>query len=139
MTLDRSEIAILVVEDDPFLRLDLVDTFKAAGYEVLEASNAESALQHLQNGKRIDVVVTDIQLGGGLTGWDVAEKFRAAHSDILIIYVSGNAENHARRVAGSVFFSKPCRSWDILKVCRGLGRVIEDKSGPVPAKRFTRA
>jgi CheY-like chemotaxis protein len=132
MALDHSEIAVLVVEDDVFLRLDLVDTFLTAGYDVLEAANAEGALRHLQDAKRIDVVVTDIQLGGDLTGWDVAEKFRAAHSDMLIIYLSGNAENRVRRVAGSIFFSKPCRTWDILKVCRGLARVTGDQSRPVP-------
>jgi CheY-like chemotaxis protein len=130
MPLENSVITVLVVEDDAFLRLDLVDTFQTAGYEVLDAANAEDALRHLQDGKRIDVVVTDIQLGGELTGWDVAEKFRAAHADILIIYVSGNADGHARRVAGSVFFTKPCRAWDILKVCRGMGRVIGDQSRP---------
>jgi CheY-like chemotaxis protein len=132
MALDHLEIAVLVVEDDAFLRLDLVDTFQTAGYEVVEAANAEGALRHLQDGKRIDVVVTDIQLGGDLTGWDVAEKFRAAHSETLVIYVSGNADGHARRVAGSVFFAKPCRPWDILKVCRGLARVIGDQPRPAP-------
>lgn len=132
MALDHSEISVLVVEDDALLRLDLVDTFQTAGYEVLEAANAEGALRHLRDGKRIDVVVTDIQLGGDLTGWDVAEKFRAAHADALIIYVSGNADSHARRVAGSVFFSKPCRTWDILKVCRGLARVTGDPPRPAP-------
>jgi hypothetical protein len=74
----------------------------------------------LQNGQRVDVVITDIHLGGGLTGWDVAEKFRAARSETLIVYTSGNAVDHTRKVPGSVFFGKPFRTADILKVCRGL-------------------
>jgi CheY-like chemotaxis protein len=121
MTLDRSTITVLVVEDEVLPRLDLVETLRSASYEVLEASNAHAALKYLQNGQRIDVVITDIQLGDDLTGWDVAEKFRAARSDIPIVYTSGNAVDHARKVPGSVFFGKPFSTADILKVCRGLG------------------
>jgi hypothetical protein len=51
----------------------------------------------------------------------VAEKFRAARSDIPIVYTSGNAVDQARKVSGSVFFGKPCRTLDILRVCRTFG------------------
>jgi CheY-like chemotaxis protein len=118
---ENSSTTILVVEDEPLPRLDLVDTLSDAGYEVLEACSAIEALGYLQSGKQIDVVITDIQLGGDLTGWDVAEKFRAARFDIPIVYTSGNATDHSRKVSGSVFFGKPCRTTDILKVCRGFG------------------
>jgi CheY-like chemotaxis protein len=93
MTLDRSTITILVVEDEVLSRLDLVETLRSASYEVLEASNAHEALGYLR--QRVDVVITDIHLGGGLTGWDVAEEFRAARSGIPIIYTSGNAVDGA--------------------------------------------
>ena len=121
MTSDRSTIIVLVVEDEVLPRLDLVDALRSASNEVLEASDADEALGHLQNGQRIDVVITDIQLGGDLTGWDVAEKFRATRPDISIIYTSGNAVDHARKVSGGVFFGKPFRTADILKVCRAFG------------------
>jgi CheY-like chemotaxis protein len=120
MAFDHSTISILVVEDEALPRLDLVETLSGAGYEVLEASDADQALGYLRNRHPIDVVITDIDLGAGLTGWDVAETFRAARSDIPIIYVSGVAGDRRRRVPGSVFFAKPCRTLDILKVCRGL-------------------
>jgi CheY-like chemotaxis protein len=120
MALDRSTITILVVEDEPLPRLDLADTLSGAGYEVLEAINTDEALRHLRNRRPIDVVITDIDLGAGLTGWDVAETFRAARSDIPIIYISGVAGDRRRKVPGSVFFSKPCRMSDVLKVCRSL-------------------
>ena len=120
---ENSRTAILVVEDEPLPRMDLVDTLSNAGYEVLEATNAHEALGYLQNGQRVDVIITDIQLGDDLTGWDVAEKFRAARQDIPIIYTSGTAGDRRRSVPGSVFFRKPFRLWDILKVCRGFGSV----------------
>ena len=121
MPAQNSRTAILVVEDEPLPRMDLVDTLNDAGYEVLEACNAAEALGYLQSGERVDVLITDIQLGGDLTGWDIAEKFRAARSDVSIVYTSGNAVDHSRKVSGSVFFGKPCRTIDIIKVCRGFG------------------
>jgi CheY-like chemotaxis protein len=120
MAIDHSTISILVVEDEALPRLDLVETLSEAGYEVLEASNAHQALGYLRTRRPIDVVITDIDLGEGPTGWDVAETFRAARSAIPIIYISGAAGDRRRSVPGSVFFAKPCRTLDILKVCRGL-------------------
>jgi CheY-like chemotaxis protein len=120
MALDGSTFSILVVEDEALPRLDLVETLSEAGYEVLEASDAGQALGYLRNRRPIDVVITDIDLGAGLTGWDVAETFRAVRSDIYIIYISGVAGDRRRRVPGSVFFAKPCRTLDILEVCRDL-------------------
>jgi CheY-like chemotaxis protein len=128
MTSDRSIITVLVVEDEALTRLDLAETLRSADYEVLEAGNAREALGYLQSGKPVDVVITDIELGGDLTGWDVAEKFRAARSDIPIVYTSGNPADHGRKVPGSLFFGKPCRTIDILKACRTLG-------GPVSTER----
>jgi CheY-like chemotaxis protein len=120
MTVDPSTISILVVDDEALLRLDLVEALRDAGYGVLEASDANQALDHLFDSRPIDVLITDIDLGAGLTGWDVAETFRAARSDIPIIYISGVAGDRSRRVPGSAFFAKPCTTLDILKVCGGL-------------------
>jgi CheY-like chemotaxis protein len=129
MALDRSTISILVVEDEALLRLDLVETLSSAGYAVLEASDADQALGYLRRRHAIDVLITDIDLGAGPTGWDVAETFRAARSDIPIIYISGVAGDRRRRVPGSVFFAKPCRTLDILKVCRGLNGAESHQRG----------
>jgi CheY-like chemotaxis protein len=121
MTPEHSTSTILVVEDEALPRLELIDTLSCAGYEVLEASNAHEAFGYLQHQRQIDVVITDIQLGDDLTGWDVAEKFRAERPNIPIVYTSGTSGDRRRSVPGSVFFRKPYRSWDILKVCRGFG------------------
>ena len=133
MTPEHSTSTILVVEDEALPRLELIDALSCAGYEVLEASDAREAFGYQQSGQRVDVVITDIQLGGGPTGWDVAERFRAARSDIPIVYTSGNAVDEARKVSGSVFFGKPCRTLDILRVCRTFGRPLGTEcSAPAP-------
>jgi CheY-like chemotaxis protein len=127
MTLDRSTITILVVEDEALQRLELVFELQFDGYTTLEAANGEEALIRLDDGRRIDVVITDIQLGGDLTGWDIAEKFRAARPNMLVIYTSGNFGDHDRGVPGGVFFNKPYRAADISKVCRALRPAVANE------------
>lgn len=55
-----------------------------------------------------------------LSGWDVAEQFRAVRADVPIIYASGNSINRSRAVAGSLFFEKPYRPADLVEACRRL-------------------
>jgi two-component system OmpR family response regulator len=104
---DGAPTVVLVVEDNPLLRCVVVHKLRCAGCEVLEASTGEDALARLHAGRRVDVVFTDIQLAGRLSGWDVAEQFRAAHADLPIIYTSGNSVDRSRRVPDSLFFNKP--------------------------------
>src|SRR5215470_2133272 len=115
---DRSGLIVLVVEDDPFQRMDLAQGLVGAGCTVVEAGSAEEALSHLRKHRRIDFVVTDINLGGRLNGWDVAESFRAAYPKIPVIYVSGKPAQPERQVPGSVFLHKPCGPADVLKALR---------------------
>ena len=68
---------ILVVEDEGMVREHIAQELRSAGWEVLESRSAEAAIAYLQAGYQIDVVFTDIQLAGHLSGWDVAEQFRA--------------------------------------------------------------
>jgi CheY-like chemotaxis protein len=108
---------VLIVEDEALVRYTVAQELRAAGYEVIESSTAEDAIARLQAGPRIDVVFTDIQLAGQLTGWDVAEQFRAANPDLPIIYASGNAADRSRRVRGSLFFNKPYRPAEVVAAC----------------------
>lgn len=100
---------ILVVEDEWILRDEIAFQFKAAGWEVLEASTGEAAIGMLREDRHIDVLLTDIQLAGELDGWDVAEACRAARPGMPVIYASGNAAVQSRLVTGSRFFGKPFR------------------------------
>jgi CheY-like chemotaxis protein len=120
-----SSIVVLVVEDDWMIREDVVDELRRAGLTVLETATAEGALELLQAGQRIDVLITDIQLAGHLSGWDVAERFRASHPDVGVIYASGNSVERARQVADSVFVSKPFGVAALVDACRHKGAVVE--------------
>ena len=111
---------ILVVEDEWAVRCVIAEDLRSAGWHVLEASTAEGAIACLETGHRVDVVFTDIQLAGALSGWDVAEQFRAARADVPIIYTSGNSVDRSRRVADSLFFDKPYSSDTVVEACEKL-------------------
>jgi CheY-like chemotaxis protein len=113
-------LVVLVVEDDFLIREDVAGYLGERGYVVLQAESGESALVQCASEVRVDILFTDINLGGPLTGWDVAEAFRVAHPRLGVIYTSGIAQGRERCVADSLFFDKPCRPGDIINACRQL-------------------
>ena len=68
------QAVVLVVEDEPLLREYIATFIREVGYSVLETDTAEQAIAIMDTGTRIDIVVTDINLNGKLTGWDLAES-----------------------------------------------------------------
>lgn len=108
---------VLVVEDEWLVREEIACQLRNAGWEVLEASTGEGAVDLLEGKRRIDVLVTDIQLADYLSGWDVAEAFRAVRPDVPVIYASASAADRSRTVANSLFFSKPYKAATILAAC----------------------
>jgi DNA-binding response OmpR family regulator len=110
---------ILVVEDEWLLRDELAHALRADGWSVLEAATGEAAVAILRR-RRIDALLTDIQLGGYLSGWDVAEAGRAANAGTMVVYISGNVVDRSRQVSASYFFEKPHPAAAIVAVCRRL-------------------
>src|SRR6187399_3314367 len=116
----RSEFAVLVVEDELLLRMELGDALQEAGWNTLEAGTGEAALTFLDQDEKIDFLITDIRLGGAVDGWQVAERFREIHPDGAVIYVSANPDLAARRVRDSVFLGKPVDVRMVLDTCDRL-------------------
>jgi len=108
---------ILVAEDESLLRLTIVSALRDDGWTVWETSSGEEAIARLQSAADIDIVFTDIQLAGELSGWDIAEQFRALRADGKVIYASGNARNRSRQVADSLFFDKPYLFTEVVAAC----------------------
>jgi CheY-like chemotaxis protein len=111
---------VLVIEDEFFLRLNIVSCLQEAGYAVVEAASGEEAIALCHSGTSIDVVFTDVNLGGYASGWDVAECFRTVRPGVPVVYTSGRSLDAGRCVGGSAFVAKPYRESDILKACRRL-------------------
>jgi CheY-like chemotaxis protein len=120
MNNSQAPLTILVVEDDWLVCENLVSELREAGWDVHETSSGEGALTFLRSGQWVDIIITDIQLAGFLSGWDVAEAFRAVLRDIPVIYASGNAIDRARQVRDSRFFNKPYEITRIVELCRTM-------------------
>jgi CheY-like chemotaxis protein len=67
---------VLVVEDEPLLRMDAVDMIREAGFDVLEASNADEAILLLETRPYIEVMFTDIDMPGSMNGIKLAHAVR---------------------------------------------------------------
>jgi CheY-like chemotaxis protein len=111
---------VLVVEDELFLRCDLADYLREAGCVVMEAASADHAMAVCKDGAALHILITDIQLNGSASGWDVAEAFRAVRSDVAVIYTSADAHDRVRSVPNSLHFNKPYRPSDVVRACDQL-------------------
>jgi CheY-like chemotaxis protein/anti-sigma regulatory factor (Ser/Thr protein kinase) len=84
---------VLVVEDESSVRLVLTEELGDSGYHVIEASDGPTALRILQSDVRIDLLITDVGLPGGLNGRQVADAARVSRPSLKIMFITGFAEN----------------------------------------------
>jgi CheY-like chemotaxis protein len=113
-------LVILVVEDEVLLRGAIADYLRDCGCLVLEAESAEQATAICRSGRVLDVLMTDINLNGPGTGWDIAETLRAAQPNVGVLYVSGHSIDPGRCVSGSFCLNKPYLNAAILQTCQML-------------------
>lgn len=99
----------VVVEDEWAIRMQIADTLSDSGWEVEEFASGEQAIEFLADKRPVDLLVTDIRLTGPITGWEVAEAYRAGHPAVKVFYCSGNPPLVHRQVKDSIFMPKPCR------------------------------
>jgi PAS domain S-box-containing protein len=85
---------VLVVEDEPLVRMLIVDVLNELGYSVLEAGDGPSGLRILQSSKSIDLLITDIGLPG-LNGRQIADAARVTRPDLKVLFMTGYAESAA--------------------------------------------
>ena len=101
--------SVLVVEDDPNVRLVLDELLNDQGLDVWSVADDLSAYQVLsQEAERFSVLLTDINLGAGTDGFDIARRARSLNADIEVIFISGFPVDHSRFAAdGGVLLTKP--------------------------------
>ena len=86
---------VLVVEDEPTIRMLIVEELEENGYRAIEAADGPSGLRIIQTDTRIDLLVTDVGLPGGMNGRQVADAARLARPDLKVLFITGFAENAA--------------------------------------------
>ena len=84
---------VLVIDDEPTVRMLMREALEEGGYSVLEAADGPSGLRTLRTEVRIDLLVTDVGLPGGMNGRQVADAARVSRSELKVLFVTGYAEN----------------------------------------------
>ena len=87
--------AVLVVDDEPTVRMLIAEVLGELGYTVIEAEEGSAGLRVLQSDARIDLLVTDVGLPGGLNGRQVADAARGLRPGLRVLFITGYAENAA--------------------------------------------
>ena len=112
---------VLIVEDEFLLRMDAADAIAAAGFEVVEAANADEAIEVLESRTDITVVFTDIQMPGSMDGLKLARAVRGRWPPIKIIATSGRLNvGDVDLPEGGRFLPKPYSHAQVAGVLREL-------------------
>jgi CheY-like chemotaxis protein len=90
-----SEQTVLIIDDEFLIRLLIGEVVCDLGYTVLEADTGPAGLEILYSAKRIDLLISDLSLPGGLSGRQVAEAARVYRPDLRVLFITGYAEDAA--------------------------------------------
>lgn len=114
------KIAVLVVEDEPLIRMDVVDQLEDEGYRLFVAATADQAIEILEGEPSIRLLFTDIDMPGSMDGLKLAAAVRDRWP-VKIVVTSGHRKIDAADIPeGSVFFSKPYRHKAVVESFREL-------------------
>jgi len=86
---------ILIVDDEPTVRMLLNDVLGDLGYTLIEAADSLAGLKLLQSDVRIDLLISDVGLPGGMNGRQMADAGREVRPDLKVLFITGYAENAA--------------------------------------------
>ncbi|WP_459474364.1 PAS domain S-box protein [Pseudomonas sp. No.117] len=84
---------VLVVDDEPTVRMLVVEVLEELGYAALEAADASAGLRLLESDVRIDLLVSDVGLPGGMNGRQMADAARQRRPALKVLFITGYAEN----------------------------------------------
>ena len=107
---------IVVIEDEPLLRQYALETFAAAGLDVLEFEDGDRALAHIQaHPEAIAAVFTDIRLMGATDGLRIARAITESHPEIVVVVTSGAFTDRPPGLGPRVrYIGKPWMAIDVL-------------------------
>jgi CheY-like chemotaxis protein len=115
-------VSVLLVEDEVLISRLIADRLSERGFAVYATASGEEAMLYLDSGERVDALVTDINLPGGMDGAQLARKARQRRPELPVVYTSGRytSSDIAPLVPRSVFLAKP---FDPDDVCTLLARL----------------
>jgi DNA-binding response OmpR family regulator len=84
---------VLVIDDEPTIRMLIGELLAESGYAVIEAPDGAAGLKVLESNARIDLLITDVGLPGGMNGRQVADAARVSRPNLKVLFITGYAEN----------------------------------------------
>jgi PAS domain S-box-containing protein len=119
----RGDETILVVDDNPNVRKAVIRQLHDLGYQTVEAESSAAALRLVQGGLEFDLLLTDVIMPGGMTGYQLADELRQTQPDLKVLFTSGYTElaastNHSR--GNDQLLSKPYRKQDLGRAVRAV-------------------
>ncbi|WP_210318484.1 GAF domain-containing protein [Aureimonas endophytica] len=118
----KASETILVIDDEPLIRMLIVDVVQDLGYVAIEAGDGPEGMEVLRSAQHLDLLITDVGLPNGMNGRQVADAARELRPDLKVLFVTGYAETavlgHGHLAPGMEVMTKPFQMEE-------LGRRIE--------------
>jgi DNA-binding NtrC family response regulator len=126
----ESSSVVLIVEDEEILRIFAAWQLEEAGFEVVQAANADEALQAMNSRPDVRVLFTDVQMPGQLDGMDLARKIHEQWPKVLVLITSGDSRPAKADIPNQGhFLAKPYRSEDVISEIAALAREQATRRG----------
>jgi PAS domain S-box-containing protein len=119
---------VLVIDDEPLVRMVVVDVLEELGYRAIEAEDGPQGLRVIRSDVRLDLLITDVGLPNGMNGRQVADAAREVRPDLKVLFVTGYAENavlnHGHLDPGMQVVTKP---FDMARLKERIRGMIADR------------
>jgi YesN/AraC family two-component response regulator len=115
-------VKVLIVDDEPLIRIDLADLLVEMGFLIVEAASAEAAILELEIDSAIRVVITGVEMPGTIDGLELTFVVQSRWPSCRLIVVSGHRRPRVADMAyGCRFIRKPLRTSDLQMTLSELG------------------
>jgi CheY-like chemotaxis protein len=121
---------VLVIEDEPILRIDALDMVEQAGFEAVEAMSVDDAIRILETRPDIRVVYMDLDMPRGIKGIELAARIRDRWPPIEIVLTAAYfTKQDLTLPARAEFYPKPVQRDEVIAAMRRMAEHVEDHSG----------
>ncbi len=110
---DSSKRTLLVVEDEPLVRMLTTFVLRESGFDVLEAGNGIEALEVLANGHPVDLVLTDVRMPV-MDGMELYSRLRSSHPGLPILFFSGETGLDGEALGRARCLKKPLTPQELI-------------------------